>query len=533
MKKTLVVLLALVFVLSIGATAMAAPSNPFVDVPAKHWAYDAVSQLAKAGIVDGYGDGTYHGDKTITRYEMAQIVAKALAREDKANAENKALINKLAVEFAAELNTLGVRVAQLETNTTTPFGPSMKIYGDARTYFKENGSTIGTVGAAPSAGSTTGYGTAGQAGTSTFPTTKYSERFRLNADVNVTDNFFVQSRLIFQSQTSGHNQSDAAQADTVQNGTENTAAIQLDYGFMQFKNVIGGVDLRIGRDALGQGYGVLSGTTGGYDEVRTLFNSGDKVKGWVAYGDIAPYIAYTNTSATTGLSTNTNPGGSVSAITGLASEPAIDVTTSNVVWNVNKDLQFTNSFYWSNTQNYNYKDYSFGMKANLTPGLYLVGEYVRNTDKDNIYLGEGLDAAKITSGAIASTTGTTYANGTSGPLTSSAGQKTAYYVQLGYTHGANNTNNGIDFANPGAFGMFAGYIHLGGQAADYNLSSLNVFETPNDPFLYDNGEKGMGYAIQYDPIKNVRLSGIYETLKSLDGSIKRAPYTYIRAEYNF
>jgi len=116
MKKTLVILLALVFVLSIGATALAAPANPFVDVPAKHWAYDAVSKLAKAGIVDGYGDGTFRGDKTMTRYEMAQIVAKAMARSDKASAENKALVDKLAVEFAAELNNLGVRVAKLEAN---------------------------------------------------------------------------------------------------------------------------------------------------------------------------------------------------------------------------------------------------------------------------------------------------------------------------------------------------------------------------------------------------------------------------------
>ncbi len=116
MKKTLVTLLALVFVLGIAGTALAAPANPFVDVPAKHWAYGAVAQLAKAGIVDGYGDGTFRGDRSMTRYEMAQIVAKAMAKSEKADAETKALIDKLAVEFAAELNNLGVRVAKLEAN---------------------------------------------------------------------------------------------------------------------------------------------------------------------------------------------------------------------------------------------------------------------------------------------------------------------------------------------------------------------------------------------------------------------------------
>lgn len=113
MKKSLVVTLALVFVLGIAGSAFAA-SNPFVDVPAKHWAYDAVSKLGNAGIVDGFGDGTFRGDKTMTRYEMAQIVAKAMAKSEKADAETKALVDKLAVEFSAELDNLGVRVSKLE-----------------------------------------------------------------------------------------------------------------------------------------------------------------------------------------------------------------------------------------------------------------------------------------------------------------------------------------------------------------------------------------------------------------------------------
>ena len=122
MKKTLVTLLALIFVLGIAGTALAAPANPFVDVPAKHWAYDAVNTLAKAGIVDGYGDGTFRGDRTMTRYEMAQIVAKAMARSDKADAANKALIDKLAVEFASELNNLGVRIAKVEAKQNVWLG---------------------------------------------------------------------------------------------------------------------------------------------------------------------------------------------------------------------------------------------------------------------------------------------------------------------------------------------------------------------------------------------------------------------------
>ena len=95
------------------ASAFAA-ANPFADVPRDHWAYDAVAELADEGIIEGYGDGTYRGENEITRYEMAQMVAKAMAKEDQANAQQKAMIDRLAAEFSAELSNLGVRVANLE-----------------------------------------------------------------------------------------------------------------------------------------------------------------------------------------------------------------------------------------------------------------------------------------------------------------------------------------------------------------------------------------------------------------------------------
>lgn len=126
MKKTLGLTLALAFTLSFAGTAFAA-TGPFADVPAKHWAYDAVSSLAKAGIIDGNGDRTFRGDRTVTRYEMAQIVGRAIEREDKADAQQKAVIDKLSVEFATELNNLGVRVAKIEQNQ-----PKVKVSSETR-----------------------------------------------------------------------------------------------------------------------------------------------------------------------------------------------------------------------------------------------------------------------------------------------------------------------------------------------------------------------------------------------------------------
>ena len=120
MKKSLV--FAMAMALGVSATAFAA--NPFSDLPAGHWAYGAVAKLAAAGVVDGYPDGTFKGDKTMTRYEMAQIVAKALAK-GAIGADDK-----LVSEFADELDNLGVRVAKLEKNAD-----AVKITGNIRTHY--------------------------------------------------------------------------------------------------------------------------------------------------------------------------------------------------------------------------------------------------------------------------------------------------------------------------------------------------------------------------------------------------------------
>ena len=114
MKKTLVSALGAALVVSAASTTFAA-ANPFSDVPRDHWAYDAVTQLAADGVVEGYGDGTYRGDRNITRYEMAQMVAKAMAKENMP-VSDRALVDRLAAEFADELNNLGVRVTKLERN---------------------------------------------------------------------------------------------------------------------------------------------------------------------------------------------------------------------------------------------------------------------------------------------------------------------------------------------------------------------------------------------------------------------------------
>ena len=74
----------------------------------------SVVELADAGIIQGVDGSYFQGERNITRYEAAEMVAKAMAHMDKASVEQRALINKLADEYADELNNLGVRVSALE-----------------------------------------------------------------------------------------------------------------------------------------------------------------------------------------------------------------------------------------------------------------------------------------------------------------------------------------------------------------------------------------------------------------------------------
>ena len=130
MKKILA--LAAVAALTAGVSAYAA--NPFSDVTADDWAYQAVSDLSAQGVVEGYPDGTFKGERNMTRYELAQIVARLMAKEDQLNAEQQATLDKLAGEYADELANLGVRVSNLEKKVG-----NISWSGDARMRYQDKG----------------------------------------------------------------------------------------------------------------------------------------------------------------------------------------------------------------------------------------------------------------------------------------------------------------------------------------------------------------------------------------------------------
>lgn len=137
-KKALVA--AILAATTLSATPAFAAQNPFKDMPEGHWAYDAVNMLVKDGVVEGYGDGTFGGDKLMNRYEMAEIVANAAKKYGSVGMKDKGAIKKLQREFKAELKDMDARLAGVEQDVAQlkKGQSSFKWFGDARFRYMQN-----------------------------------------------------------------------------------------------------------------------------------------------------------------------------------------------------------------------------------------------------------------------------------------------------------------------------------------------------------------------------------------------------------
>ncbi|WP_459540878.1 S-layer homology domain-containing protein [Negativicoccus succinicivorans] len=232
MNKKLATVLAAACVL--GATTAFAAPNPFSDVTPNDWAYQAVSQLAAEGVVEGYPDGEFKGQQNITRYEMAQMVARAMVKQDQLNAEQQAQLNRLADEFANELNSLGVRVSNLENRVG-----NVKLTGDARVRWVDDSVND-----------------------------SFDMRARIQANAKVADNTTVTARI-----SSGNFGFDSKNEDP----DLNLDRLYIDHQLSD------GLHLTAGR------YGEKFGATGywyddAFDGVRLQYKATDAVNASVGYG---------------------------------------------------------------------------------------------------------------------------------------------------------------------------------------------------------------------------------------------------------
>ena len=237
MKKVLA--MAAVAALAAGASVYAA--NPFSDVSTSDWAYQAVSDLSDQGVVEGYPDGTFKGQNNITRYEMAQIIARLMAKEDQLNAEQRATLDKLAGEYADELDTLGVRVSNLEKKVG-----NISWSGDARMRYQDNG----------------------EKGDS------YNGRLRINVKGQVNDSTAVVGRL-----TTNFWFKDAGKAA----GNDGDTLMDILYVDHKFGDA---AEVKLGRYplAFGDQGGWYYNAADGVDGAEASFNLGKAVKVAVGYG---------------------------------------------------------------------------------------------------------------------------------------------------------------------------------------------------------------------------------------------------------
>lgn len=219
MKKQVVcTLTAVLAVTSLSALA----ANPFVDVPSDSWAYKSVVELADAGIIQGVDGQYFQGHRNITRYEAAEMVAKAMAHMDKASVEQRALINKLADEYADELNNLGVRVTNLENRVG-----NTRVFGDAFVRYRyQNGNKKND--------------------------SSWDTRFRIRAQGQVNDRTKVTAGV-----STGFRPfaSNGAASDEGNNPYVDLAKVDYNFGSKNWELSVGRNDVyRIGRDAYGLQY---------------------------------------------------------------------------------------------------------------------------------------------------------------------------------------------------------------------------------------------------------------------------------------
>ncbi|WP_370850000.1 S-layer homology domain-containing protein [Megasphaera sp.] len=260
------ILAALAATMAVGATCAFA-ANPFVDVPTDSWAYKSVVELADAGIIQGVDGQYFQGNRNITRYEAAEMVAKAMAHMDKASVEQRALINKLADEYADELNNLGVRVSALENRVG-----NVKLTGDARIRYihQSEGDRVKDTAKQPVAKGTDVVNKA----TKNDDSWSYRVRVRANAQVN------DRTKVTYGISTNSISFADNSTASNSENNNIYTDLANVDYNFggNNWDLLVGRYEYDMGN---GHGYGFLYGDT--FDGAQLQYHN-DKFAATAGYG---------------------------------------------------------------------------------------------------------------------------------------------------------------------------------------------------------------------------------------------------------
>ncbi|HWR39300.1 MAG TPA: S-layer homology domain-containing protein [Patescibacteria group bacterium] len=304
MKRWLGFLLTLCLLGMTPVATYAASSASFNNVPADHWAYASVMKLVKAGLVDGYSAETFHGDKPMNRYEFAIVIQKALIQYEKAGDDNQKTMDALTVEFASELNSMGARLAKVESKAETK--TEAKAENKANTGM--GGETrIRWVGDSPAQSNGNKLGRA--------DSFEFRQRFKFWGTIN--ENTSWAGRL----STTGGNKF---------GNQENTSGstVSLDMAAVTLKNQLGLDTLRVGRHPLDASTNGLISKALGVDGVLvdTKLNDRTAFRAWTGNIKSNAYDYVNNR---------------------FADSQSYQLTTAEMRFNMAKNLTLKTGYYWS------------------------------------------------------------------------------------------------------------------------------------------------------------------------------------------
>lgn len=373
MKKKFLVSAVVLGVLSLSSVAMAATANPFTSVPKDHWAYGAVEKLVQAGLVDGYGDEDFRGEKAISRYEMAELVAKAMSNVDKADDANKAALDRLSKEYSDELTNMGVRLKKVEDKMS-----SFKWYGDARMRYYENKDN-------KMKDTNDGH---------KENSSRFEERVRLGFYGEPAENISINGRIKYENEIKVNDGwgTKNQNFNSWDNSTRDQNSFRLDKFSVDWNHA--NTNISVGRLELNLGQGLLWWENQ-IDGIYATHQFGDNVKVSAGWGDLAAEGWH-----------NTNMGAFLANVD-VTTSPATHVTVAHLKTNdklktastayENKWVKLTDGS-WMQTpvattvwtdQPYEFDQYAVGFNSQVSDKVNLLAEYVKNkadvADQDHGY----------------------------------------------------------------------------------------------------------------------------------------------------
>lgn len=468
-RKHFALILGSMLAMNVYGTAFAASTGDFADLPADHWAYKAVSELARVGIIEGYDDKTFRGDKTMTRYEMSQVVEKAMDNSGKANAKQKALIDKLASEFALELNKIDTRVTNIDNRVKKledANKKSMKVGFDSMIAYNVDSAAAGTP-------------------TAQGPEKLISRyRLHLTTDLSETTSFWMRLGTNFVMAGGKENSTSPAAPSTY---------AYIDQAYFTLKNVWGLDSLRFGRQGISElgAFVVQKGQGNDGVTMEKRLNDSTTLRAGMAY------IKANNSSSTTyGVNSLTNTIGE-------------DQTFSFISWNKTFDNDSGVKVLYGNardTQTQKAATGTIGYTGSRLTGINVykkMGDWTASTEYVRASLGNSTDSAHPHAWSVQVTNAKAPAKRTS-----------INFLKDPY----------VDLSRVGDTAFTLAYHYLGAGAQPANMGSWTNalgMSYANTVQLKDNVK---GWAIDYQVVltKGILLDLTYQSLQAANtiGAVK-------------